>query len=125
MGAGFVWQLVPLGQALLPAHTGELGLQAVLPVTQPQAGGPDVLATRLQPPEAQVPLHTGAVWSHASVVGRVVVVEPPGTVVVVAPPPRRVAGAHRAFAALGVRLWVANWSLTETPGTEPRGHLIL
>lgn len=108
MGAGFAMQLVLLGQALLPAHTPELGLQAVVPGTQTQAGGAVMVITRLHTPVGQVPLHTGAVWSHAGLTGRVVVVPPPGFVVVVAVPPRRVAGAHSSFAVLGATLRVAN-----------------
>ena len=55
----------------------------------------------------------------------VVVVVPPGLVVVVVVGEAICAGAHRSWAALGMKVWVPNWSVTVTSGGAPLGHFTL
>jgi hypothetical protein len=55
----------------------------------------------------------------------VVVVLPARLVVVVVAGGMTCAGAHRSWAALGVKVWVPNWSVTVMAGGAPFGHFTL
>jgi hypothetical protein len=87
---------------------------------------------RLQRPEQQLELeeHGLPVAPQASVVLVVVdvvdveVVVLAGFVVVVVGA-AACAGAQRSCAALGVKVWVPNWSVTVTAGGAPFGHFTL
>jgi hypothetical protein len=59
------------------------------------------------------------------VVVSVVVVVLAGFVVVVVVGGAGCAGAQRSWAALGVKVWVPNWSVTVTTGGVPLGHFTL
>src|SRR5262249_37412245 len=87
---------------------------------------------RVQKPEQHseleehgVPIAPQASVVLVVVVVGVVVVVLAGFVVVVVVDGAAWAGAQRSWAALGVKVWVPNWSVTVTTGGVPLGHFTL